>query len=85
MAAKLEDLARHRKSRQDGSKRAPKSGTKLGSGRGCPICGAPPAERFRPFCSGRCADIDLGHWLTENYRLPVEEQQESESEKTEVD
>lgn len=36
----------------------------------CPICGKPPAEKFRPFCSARCADVDLGRWLTEGYATP---------------
>ncbi len=27
-------------------------------------------ERYRPFCSKRCADIDLGRWLGERYRVP---------------
>lgn len=39
------------------------------SGR-CPICGRPVAERFRPFCSRRCADVDLGRWLAGVYRVP---------------
>jgi endogenous inhibitor of DNA gyrase (YacG/DUF329 family) len=39
----------------------------------CPICHKPSAERFRPFCSARCADVDLGRWLTETYRAPTEE------------
>ena len=39
----------------------------------CPICKKPPAEKFRPFCSVRCADLDLGSWLGERYRMPVEE------------
>ncbi|MBI4183202.1 MAG: DNA gyrase inhibitor YacG [Proteobacteria bacterium] len=47
-------------------------------GRRCPICGAPEAARYRPFCSKRCADIDLGRWLKGNYRIPVEEEPESE-------
>jgi endogenous inhibitor of DNA gyrase (YacG/DUF329 family) len=37
----------------------------------CPICGKPVDRRFRPFCSRRCADVDLGRWLTESYRVPV--------------
>jgi endogenous inhibitor of DNA gyrase (YacG/DUF329 family) len=41
--------------------------------RGCPICGKPAAERLRPFCSRRCADVDLGRWLTGNYAIPAEE------------
>lgn len=37
----------------------------------CPICGKPPVERYRPFCSARCADADLGRWLTGAYAIPV--------------
>jgi uncharacterized protein len=37
----------------------------------CPICGKPTAPGSRPFCSRRCADVDLGRWLTEGYRIPV--------------
>ena len=29
----------------------------------CPICGKSGATRFSPFCSRRCADLDLGRWL----------------------
>jgi endogenous inhibitor of DNA gyrase (YacG/DUF329 family) len=36
----------------------------------CPICGKPADPRFRPFCSRRCADIDLGRWFTEVYTVP---------------
>lgn len=36
----------------------------------CPLCGKPPDARFRPFCSKRCADRDLGQWLGEGYRVP---------------
>jgi uncharacterized protein len=39
----------------------------------CPICRQPAVERYRPFCSKRCADIDLGRWLGERYRVPAEE------------
>lgn len=39
----------------------------------CPICGKPPAQTHRPFCSKRCADIDLGRWLKESYRVPTDE------------
>ncbi|MBL8658532.1 MAG: DNA gyrase inhibitor YacG [Rhodospirillales bacterium] len=41
--------------------------------RRCPICRAPSAAAFDPFCSGRCADIDLGHWLAGDYRIPASE------------
>ena len=39
----------------------------------CPICDKPAAEKYRPFCSKRCADVDLHRWLGGNYRLPTEE------------
>jgi len=39
----------------------------------CPSCGEPslftPANRWRPFCSARCAGVDLGAWASENYRV----------------
>ena len=46
----------------------------------CPTCGAPaapPAAKGgrspRPFCSRRCADIDLGRWFRESYTIPAVE------------
>jgi len=39
----------------------------------CPVCGKPADEKYRPFCSKRCADIDLGRWLKESYRVPTDE------------
>jgi len=38
----------------------------------CPICGKDPAEKYRPFCSRRCADLDLGRWLKGAYAIPAE-------------
>jgi uncharacterized protein len=38
--------------------------------RPCPICGKPREARFSPFCSRRCADVDLHRWLTGNYVIP---------------
>ena len=38
----------------------------------CPICGRPAEPEFRPFCSQRCADVDLGRWLNERYVIPDE-------------
>ena len=40
--------------------------------RKCPNCGNPGAAEYRPFCSKRCADIDLGRWLKGGYRIPGE-------------
>lgn len=46
-----------------------------GKGRGnvprCPICGNPRDPDYRPFCSKRCADVDLGRWLKGDYAIPV--------------
>jgi endogenous inhibitor of DNA gyrase (YacG/DUF329 family) len=36
----------------------------------CPICGKPAAEVSKPFCSRRCADVDLGRWLKGGYAIP---------------
>ncbi len=38
----------------------------------CPICAKPGSEAWRPFCSKRCADIDLGRWLGGRYAIPGE-------------
>ncbi|MEL6643325.1 MAG: DNA gyrase inhibitor YacG [Pseudomonadota bacterium] len=37
----------------------------------CPICDAPTSETFRPFCSNRCAEIDLGRWMLGHYKIPT--------------
>jgi endogenous inhibitor of DNA gyrase (YacG/DUF329 family) len=39
----------------------------------CPICGKPAETATRPFCSRRCADIDLSRWLGGVYAVPGEE------------
>ena len=41
--------------------------------RRCLICGKPVSARHQPFCSARCANIDLGRWLNGNYRIASEE------------
>lgn len=41
----------------------------------CPICGKPMVEEFKPFCSKRCADIDLNRWLTGNYVIPARDEE----------
>lgn len=40
------------------------------SGARCPICTAPTELAFRPFCSRRCADVDLSRWLRGAYAVP---------------
>jgi endogenous inhibitor of DNA gyrase (YacG/DUF329 family) len=36
----------------------------------CPICSKPGTAKFAPFCSRRCADLDLGRWLKGGYAIP---------------
>ena len=44
----------------------------------CPICRKPAVERFRPFCSRRCADVDLNRWLSGVYTVPAVEAEDEE-------
>lgn len=41
------------------------------TGRACAICGKPAIVRYKPFCSRRCADVDLGRWVSGTYAVPV--------------
>jgi endogenous inhibitor of DNA gyrase (YacG/DUF329 family) len=47
--------------------------------RPCPICGKPSRQEFHPFCSARCADIDLNRWLSGTYRIPAEPVEDAEA------
>ncbi len=42
-------------------------GPRKGEGRSCPVCGKQAAADIRPFCSRRCADVDLSRWLSDVY------------------
>jgi endogenous inhibitor of DNA gyrase (YacG/DUF329 family) len=44
----------------------------------CPICGKPSTERFRPFCTRRCADVDLNRWLGGVYAVPVKDEEDED-------
>ena len=45
----------------------------------CPICHKEVEDlKYRPFCSKRCADIDLGHWFAEDYTVPAVDLDEQE-------
>jgi len=39
----------------------------------CPICARPADPAYRPFCSRRCADVDLARWLRGSYAIPAPE------------
>lgn len=45
---------------------------------GYPICGKPRLEAFKPFCSKRCADVDLNRWLSGVYAVPVKEDEDED-------
>lgn len=38
----------------------------------CPVCSKPVSDEYRPFCSKRCADVDLSRWLGGKYAIPGE-------------
>lgn len=44
----------------------------------CPICRKPTEAAFRPFCSKRCADIDLHRWFSGSYAVPGSSEDEDE-------
>ena len=50
----------------------------------CPICGKPAAQKSRPFCSPRCADVDLNRWLSGVYAVPVTEDEEEDERREEA-
>lgn len=54
-----------------------------GAARRCPVCGRPAAAGHQPFCSARCADIDLGRWLKGNYRVETDEPPDDAAERGE--
>lgn len=47
------------------------------SGSKCPTCGKPAEPDHRPFCSRRCADVDLNRWLSGRYVVPAAENDDS--------
>lgn len=44
----------------------------------CPICNKPSDPSFRPFCSKRCADVDLAKWLGGDYAVPSRDPEDIE-------
>ncbi len=51
----------------------------------CPICGKETDQKARPFCSKRCADADLGKWLTGAYTIASEDPDDIEQARIEAD
>ena len=44
----------------------------------CPICGKPTVVDHRPFCSARCANVDLQRWFTGRYAIPANDPEEDD-------
>jgi endogenous inhibitor of DNA gyrase (YacG/DUF329 family) len=44
----------------------------------CDICDKPVSPEYRPFCSKRCADVDLQRWLSGAYAVPAVEGEEAD-------
>ncbi|AWM87593.1 DNA gyrase inhibitor YacG [Microvirga sp. 17 mud 1-3] len=61
-------------------KSASKASAAKTSGGKCPICGKPTNPDFRPFCSKRCADVDLQRWFSGRYAIPAVEDDEDRDE-----
>jgi endogenous inhibitor of DNA gyrase (YacG/DUF329 family) len=53
--------------------------------RKCPICGRPAEADHRPFCSRRCADVDLQRWFRGAYAVPAAEAETEDDSVPEVD
>jgi endogenous inhibitor of DNA gyrase (YacG/DUF329 family) len=47
----------------------------------CPTCGKLPVAQFKPFCSKRCADVDLNRWFSGVYAVPVTENDDEDGDK----
>jgi hypothetical protein len=52
------------------SERAPASSGRAEKTKTCAICGRPRDPHYDPFCSKRCADVDLHRWLKGGYVIP---------------
>ncbi len=45
----------------------------------CPICTRDTVEKYRPFCSRRCADVDLAKWMNGTYAVPSQDPEDMEA------
>jgi uncharacterized protein len=63
--------------REKGAKKDGGAVVPLRPRRPCPICGKPSARASYPFCSKRCADVDLNRWLSGSYSIPGAREEDS--------
>jgi len=52
---------------------------------GCAVCGKPVDDKFKPFCSARCRDVDLNRWLSGVYAIPATEETDEDGERPRED
>ena len=45
----------------------------------CPVCHKPSVDAYKPFCSKRCADVDLNRWLSGVYVIHTNEKPDDET------
>ena len=46
--------------------------------RPCPVCGKPFQQKYHPFCSNRCAQVDLHRWLGGTYTISADEKDDDQ-------
>lgn len=51
----------------------------------CPICSKKTEAKYRPFCSKRCADVDLGRWLNGSYAVASQDEDDAEDAAAEIE
>lgn len=51
----------------------------------CPICSKETVQKYRPFCSKRCADLDLGKWMSGSYAVASESEDDADELMEELD
>ena len=59
-----------------GKKSEPANDNRSAKAAACPICGRPRDAKYAPFCSRRCADVDLYRWLKGSYVIPASDESE---------
>jgi endogenous inhibitor of DNA gyrase (YacG/DUF329 family) len=60
------------------SERADAPRSKSPGSKPCPICGKPAVPEFHPFCTRRCANVDLNRWLGGVYAVPVKDDEDED-------
>ncbi len=53
--------------------------------RKCAVCHKPASQKYYPFCSERCANIDLNRWLSSAYVIPAADDEEEDEHPEQVE